>query len=452
MTSICLKKTFGKKGFTIIEALVLLFIFVVITTTFYRFFASGTSLILESKKKLIALNVANEKIEIIRSKPYGEINIGLQQENLTYGNYIFLVKTSIAYHDDEFDGKEGAGDSSPNDYKKVIVEVRWGSGGDSQTIYMHSIVAPFGEEIGIGGGVLSVSAVDIDGNPVAGVQVSVTNASPDFNQALLTNANGSVSFMGLTQDNEGYEITLSKSGYEGGVATLPPYPLTSYYPTNVHASVLNGKVTNSVFGFSRFSDFKIKFIDAFDNSNIPNVNFSMKGGRVLGTNPDTSLVYNYKEENLSSNSSGEKNIENVSPGQYTVAVNKPGYLFWKVEDGNGNNSNEIIVNQGESGNTKNIKLLNTSVPSYFVRIVDSLTLSPIEGVEVAMENATLGFSDSVLTDEYGYAFFPSSPVSPMISGTTYGLSMEKDGYASKNGNVTATSGLLTDLNLSLDKE
>jgi hypothetical protein len=428
-----------KKGFTIIEALVLLFIFVIITTTFYRFFSSATVLILESKKKLVAINAANERIEFIRSLPYGEVEIGAKiddNEDIVYGGYQFNVITSISYGDDEFDGT-GSDDDSPNDYKKIIVTTSWGSGGEGKSVSASTTVAPFGEEVGIGGGILNVSAIDITGSPVGGVQVNVANSSPLYNKTLTTNANGQVSFIGIPADNQGYVISLSKSDYESGVTTLPPYPTTSYYPANVHASVVNANTTNSIFSFSMSSDMKIKFINPVDETSIPDVNFSMEGGRVLGTNLDTSLFYNYKNLSLSSNSSGEKEFSNLSPGQYTINVNEPGYVFWKTDAGTGNNANEILLAQGEDGDTKDVFLLNEETDSYFIKIVDSITNAPVEGVEIIIENETLGFSDTIITDEYGYAFSPakSDPLKILENGETYQISISKDGYDTKTGSV-----------------
>lgn len=451
MTKIIFLKKKEKSGFTLIEALTLLFIFSVIVVTFYNFFTSGTNLILETKKKLIALNAANEKIEILRGKAYGDIEIGSTDEQLSYGNYQFHVITSVSYKDDEYDG-DGEDDDSPNDYKNAIVTVRWGNEGDSQTVTMSSSIAPFGEEVGVGGGILNVSAIDIDGNPVSGVQVRVTNSSPSYDQTLTTNANGSASFIGITQDNQGYEISLSKSDYEGDVSTLPPYPTTAYYPSNVHASVVDGSTTNSVFSFSRTSDFKVKFINPVDNLPVESVNFSMEGGRVIGTNVDTTLVHNYDESSLVSNSDGEKNISDVSPGQYAITVNEPGYVFWKMEGSSGNNANEILISQGESGDTKNVLLLDENTDSYFVRIVDSVTGAALEGAQISIENESLSFSDTIETDEYGYAFSPakSEPSKSFENGQTYDIEITKSGYQTKTGSVKIDK--LTQDTISLDPQ
>ena len=57
------------QGFTLIEALLVLFIFSLIAVTFYSLFSVGTKHILESKFRLGATAVANERMESVTSSP-----------------------------------------------------------------------------------------------------------------------------------------------------------------------------------------------------------------------------------------------------------------------------------------------------------------------------------------------------------------------------------------------
>ncbi|HAV11105.1 MAG TPA: hypothetical protein DCX32_00955 [Candidatus Moranbacteria bacterium] len=457
MKGFFLKDRDKKRGFTIIEALVLLFIFMVIVTTFYRFFASGTYLVLEAKKKLIAVNIANERIEFIRSLPYGEVGTvsGVplgdidSLETVTRGNYGFEVLTSIVYHNDEYDGT--GTDSEPNDYKKIAVSVKWGEGAQSQTVSLSSIVAPFGEEVAIAGGILNVSVIDIAGAPVPDVSVNISNLSVSYNQNVTTNASGGVTLIGLPVSNQQYVITLGKTGFEDDVFTLPPYPATSFYPTNVHSSVISGSTTNAVFSFSRQSDFTIKFINPIDDSVIPDIGFSLEGGRVIGTNTDGSLVHNFDEDSLAADSSGEESITDASPGQYTVNVSDPNYVFWKTDSGSGNNADEILVEQGESGQTKDVYLLDKTRDSYFVKITDSVTGAPLEGVLVEVSSVPLGFTDTTQADEYGYGFISGDEDDILAAGETYNVKLTKPGYSDKNDDTVVISQL-TQGELSIDPQ
>ena len=61
-----IKKRRYKSGFTLIEALVLVFLIVVVAVTFLSVFSSGTKGIIDSKKRLAAAEVASEKLEVVR--------------------------------------------------------------------------------------------------------------------------------------------------------------------------------------------------------------------------------------------------------------------------------------------------------------------------------------------------------------------------------------------------
>jgi type II secretory pathway pseudopilin PulG len=131
-------------GFTLIEALVFLFLFTVITTVFFQTFAYGTALIQQSKYRLGATSLANQKMEIIRSLDYDNIGTlsGIpagdiqEDETVQVNNSVYHVHTFIQYVDDAYDGQLGhsPNDPVPNDYKRVRVEVAWGTESDSEKI------------------------------------------------------------------------------------------------------------------------------------------------------------------------------------------------------------------------------------------------------------------------------------------------------------------------------
>ena len=67
------QRRWHRRGFTLIEALVFLFLFALITTVFFQTFAYGTALIQQSKNRLGAIALANQKMEIVRSLDYDNI-------------------------------------------------------------------------------------------------------------------------------------------------------------------------------------------------------------------------------------------------------------------------------------------------------------------------------------------------------------------------------------------
>jgi len=102
------KKTETSKGFSLIEGLVLLFIFSLITVTFYSLISVGTRYIVDAKNRLGAVSLADEKMEIVRNLAYanvgtvsGEVGGNIpQDEDVTENAHTYHVSTLVEYVDD----------------------------------------------------------------------------------------------------------------------------------------------------------------------------------------------------------------------------------------------------------------------------------------------------------------------------------------------------------------
>jgi len=224
-----------KSGFTLIEMLIFLFIFVVTVVAFYQAFSLGLSYILESKNRLAATEVAKEKMEIIRSLVY--TNIGtktpngsggwiyglppgdiLTNETVSENMHTFYVKTLVQYIDDPFDGlvtTPGAGkDLVPDDYKRVRVQVSWDAASDpKKSVFMVSTFVPQGMEAMAAGGILSVNVQDNTGAPISQADVRVTNSGTSIEQTYPADEGGNAIFFGVPQDTtQHYNIQVSKAG------------------------------------------------------------------------------------------------------------------------------------------------------------------------------------------------------------------------------------------------
>lgn len=433
-----------RKGFTLIEMLVVLFMFSLITVTFYRVFSAGTVLMIDAKKRIAAAHVANEKLEIVRSLDYGDIGVpsgnpsGVidPDEYITSGVYQFHVETGVVYVDDPEDGLQGSGDTDGADYKRVSVEVSWGSEGDGQSIKSYSDFVPFGVEEEISGeGTLSIRIIDSYGAGIEGANVNIVNSdiSDPINMNIETNANGYIIIPGAEASDQTYKLTASKYGYDT-ISTLAPYPTSTYYPTDVHASVVDSDISEAVISIGEHSNLQTQFWDAYGN-NLPDINFDMEGGRNMGIETDSTIIYNYSDS-LVSDGGGLKKIDDLSPGSYKITINESGYKLWCVDASTGNEPDEIILPPGEILHEKGIKLLNESVPSYFVQVLDADTGVPLHDASVTVTNSTEVFDETVSTDEYGYAFFPYSSSNIMTNGTTYDVSVTISGYDNKTTDTT----------------
>jgi type II secretory pathway pseudopilin PulG len=422
-----------KAGFMMIEALTVLFIFALISVTFYSVFSVGMKAIINVKNRLSANSLANEKMEIVRNLNYANIGtIGgipagniLSDEDVAENGKYFHVKTLVQYIDDPLDGLY-PNDSVPNDYKRVKITVSWNSGNSSNSgsVYFVSNFVPYGLESGFAGGVLAINIVDNSGLgvPQANVNILNSNVSPAINLNVSTDDTGNLMFPGAPQSTQNYQLIVSKPGYET-VATFPPYPLITYYPTDVHASVIAGALNVKTVTINKLSNLNIFTADGMGNK-ITGVgcDFVINGGRILGTENDTvhTPVYNIKNQSETIDMVGEKVLSAISPGQYTITPTAPsGYFLVGVDP-----VSPFSLLPNSTLEVK-IKLASMSRSALSLTVVDNSTSSPIIGAQVELKNSS-GYDSIQTTGLDGVAFFQNGN-DPLVSGT-YDFKISAIGY------------------------
>ena len=214
-----------QKGFTLIEIIVGLAVFLILSLSIYQAYISLLETIRASRLKVVATALANEQFEIIRNLPYTDVGIvgGLpsgkiqQNQTLTRDNTEFSAKTNIRNIDDPFDGTIGGNpnDLSPADYKFVELEVSCSSCKNFRPLSFTTNVAPKNLEGASVNGALFIQVFDANGQPVQGANVHVANnqASPPFAIDDTTNNNGLLQIVDTPPGVGAYEIIVSKQGY-----------------------------------------------------------------------------------------------------------------------------------------------------------------------------------------------------------------------------------------------
>ena len=225
-----------QRGMTLIEALVGIGLVTLLSFSLYFALFNAVRISTDSKQKVTAVALANEKMEVIRSLPYEEIGTigwvpsGLipQEEVIEKNGFPYTVTTSINYIDDPFDG-EGDGDALENDYKLVRITISWEAGEEIRKLEFASTFVPHGLESDIGGGVLSVNIIALGGIPVSNAMVSVESVhdTPQISGTVLTSSEGNVRLPGMPEQE--YQISVSKSDYET-VQTYPAPPSSPFTP------------------------------------------------------------------------------------------------------------------------------------------------------------------------------------------------------------------------------
>lgn len=433
------KIKYSPRGVSLIEALILIFIFSVVTMSFYSVFAVGTKYILNSKNKIIATSLANERMEMLRNLAYDNVATiaGIPNgpidpdETVTVGDKTFRVTTDIKYYDDPDDGIFGGvpHDNVPNDYKLAKVIVYWGQESEEERATLSSRFVPPGVENVVGGGTFSINSIDYAGNPVPNVTTNIFNdqLSPVINYTTTTETNGNLLLQGVPGDVvQNYKITMSKSGYE----TVTTYPPTGagFIPKDMHSNIIAGASNEKTMVINPLSDLTLKSVDAF-GENLNDVSFDLVGGRRLDDGSVEPGFYSYNES-VSTDSSAEFSINDVSPGKYMLSnfsFANGDYQFRKVEIGDDLIGGALNLIPGDSFST-NILFMDKNLDSAYIKVIDSSTLTPVVGVSVKLTNTLLGYDVTLVTDKYGYVYFPEAISAPLQNGQTYEITASESAY------------------------
>ena len=387
-------------GFTLIETLVGVAVFLIVATAAYQAYTNLFILTSMSQFKILALNLANEQFEISKNLSYadiGEIN-GIPNgtippvQTLVRGGVTFTVTTTVRNIDLPFDGTLGGnpGDSSPADNKLVEVKVECETCKNYTPIVLTTNIAPKNlEETGSANGSLLVKVFDANGIPVSGANVHIVNnsANPQIDINDVTDINGNLSIIDAPPGVNAYAMTVSKPGYSTA-STYPPGEVSNPNPTEPHSTVVTGQVTQVSFSIDRLGSVSLSSVTPTCVA-IGNFDFNLKGSKMIGEN-----VYKYTQ-NLSTNGSGQYSDNSMEWDTYTVS----GSLDSSYEVAGVSPLNPVILNPNGDQDV-DIIVVPKNPQSLLVTVKDGSTGLPISNATVSVTN-TSGYSAVKVTDR-GY--------------------------------------------------
>jgi len=376
----------NQRGFTLIESLIGIAIFVMMAAVVYQaFFLIYRDAALNWENTTVS-SLARQYLENARNIPYAQI--GTTEGNphgslpdfanpstATIGNTTYQMYFEVTYLDDPADGTALLDtDPAPNDYKQVKLSVKNTTTG-KVTNFVTSIV-PSGLENIISGGALSLSVIDAFGQPVEDATINITNniLSPSINLSRLSDANGKWVEVGLPNSANSYHITVTKNNYSSDQT----YPITvqNPNPTKGDATIADGQVTQISFGIDKTSNLTFNILNQTCNA-IPSVGIEVKGAKLIGT-PNV-----LKYDNIfTSNGSGQVPLSNIEWDNYTPTLTGNTYMIY------GSSPIQQINLLPNTSQLFNLILGEKTTNSLLLIVKNSSNSNPVEGASVNLTSTS----------------------------------------------------------------
>jgi prepilin-type N-terminal cleavage/methylation domain-containing protein len=313
------------KGFTLVEVVIGLAVFAILITGVLSAYNTLARSVKSAREKVVLSNLSANYLEIVRNLPYSEVgtaNGNPAGQLPDYGGNFptcsnaytqviegqtYKIYYEVTYVQDPADPIVG----NPS-YKQVKMLIL--NAATSQITSFVTTVAPKGLITNPNTGAISFQVIDSQGQPVSGANIHIVNTAldPDIILDRSSNATGNWVEVGLPPSVNGYEITVTKTGY----STDQTYPITVQNPNPVkpHATVVNGSITQITFTIDLLSTLNIRTLNQ-TCQNISGVNVNVRGAKLIGTNPN---VYKYDQSFTSTN--GLIGLNNIEWDIYTPTL------------------------------------------------------------------------------------------------------------------------------------
>jgi type II secretory pathway pseudopilin PulG len=298
------KRRQKRSAFTVIEILIDVAIIGMVATAVLSLMVMNLRSAAYSQMRIVAANLANDRMEMIRNLPYDDIatehgpilpqkNL-LDSETVNKSGYQFTIVIDARYYDDPFDhlATDPAPDTdvAPIDYKKVKISV-FAAGRENPVAELATNIASKAAETPSDTGILLVKVVD---NPAKGdlaigdASVHVTNPALNIDITAATLDSGYAMIPLLPPaNNNSYHVSVTKAGFstdetlaigtcQSGVAPSPS--------ANLNPNIIVQRVTSITMQIRCLTDLNVTVLGA-GGQPVPNTTIRVQSSRLICTDP-----------------------------------------------------------------------------------------------------------------------------------------------------------------------
>lgn len=236
----------SQDGSFLVEAMVSAFILVVVGLGVLEAIDRSAKLGGEQKYQAVAGNVAQTELEQVRALPLAEQSNLRRTATRTVGGITYAIASRTDWVDDSTGDADCTTPDSSADYMKLSTVVTWPQMGNRKPVKLDSVITPPLRAFGDDQGSLAVHVSDRDGDPVSGLQVTLTG-STSLTDA--TSSNGCVLWGYL---NAGaHSVGFSSPGY-----VLPD----GAQAADEGVSVAGGQTTTASYQYDRGGMLRTRFV------------------------------------------------------------------------------------------------------------------------------------------------------------------------------------------------
>ncbi len=377
-----------KTGYTLIELLVSVAVFAILTSAFLAAYSALVKSVKLAREKTILSAIASERMEIVRNLPFSQVGTihgvpagALPDETspvtVVIAPITYKIYYEVTWTDDPADLTALTGDAYPTDYKQVKMKVLNTTTG--QITAFTTSISPQGLETPSNTGVLQVQVFNSTGQPLSNVNVSIVGISNGVVLNVKTNAAGEWVQVGLPPGSNAYHITAGMAGY----STDQTYPITAQNPNpiNPDPTILAGTVTKVPLQIDLLSNLTIKTLDSFCQP-INGIGVQTIGTKIIGTNP---TILKFDQTNTSGQSgfpAGQINYNNIEWDTYTPALTVATLQNYNIRGTSPIQKIDVLPGTSQ---TFSVILTPPSNHSMLIIVKDATTKAPLESAVIELQ-------------------------------------------------------------------